>query len=210
MSQSTPTDNEIDVYANSYVLDGNKSAAWRNAFPKSKAKADIVNKNACLFHQLPKVLERVEYFEQIVKEKQREAFEKECEEKIMSKVEMMASLSVMARIKITDVCTFQYVEIDNPDGDEPYYNTIWTMKDAEEIDPDVAACIKSVTMTKFGPKIELFDKMQSKRLLAELAGYTEKAKLEVSGPNGNPLTVVKMSAQEYKQARQEMLDVDDC
>lgn len=34
--------------------------------------------------------------------------------------------------------------------------------------------------------------------------------VEVSGEDGAPMTVVQMSAEDYKQAREEMLKEDDC
>jgi len=59
MSQSTPTQHEIDVYSGEYVLTGDKSKSWRKTFPKSKASDKSVWENACKFHDNPKVLSRI-------------------------------------------------------------------------------------------------------------------------------------------------------
>src|SRR5690606_33508517 len=75
---------------------------------------------------------------------------------VMSREEALERLSLHARIKITDICTFKLVELEDAEGNI-VTNTVWEMKNAEDIDPAVAACIKSVMFTKNGPKIELYD-----------------------------------------------------
>ncbi|HBZ8827823.1 TPA: DUF2280 domain-containing protein [Citrobacter freundii] len=40
--------------------------------------------------------------------------------------------------------------------------------------------------------------------------YTNKHKLEHSGPNGGAIQTITMSKEEYKSARQEMMEDDDC
>lgn len=60
MSQSTPTDHEISVYAGEYVLTGDKAKSWRVAYPRSKANNDAVAVSASRLHNNPKVLLRIE------------------------------------------------------------------------------------------------------------------------------------------------------
>ncbi len=60
MSQSNPTDHEATRYAESYVLYGNQSRAFRNAFPQCKAKADSVHVKASNMHRIDKVQLRIE------------------------------------------------------------------------------------------------------------------------------------------------------
>lgn len=105
---------------------------------------------------------------------------------IMTREEALERLSKSARIKITDICNFSYVELEGVDG-KKYMNTVWTMKDAEDIDPDVAACIKSVTFTKTGPKIELYDANGSIKLLSDMQGWAAPKRTEVTGKDGQPL-----------------------
>lgn len=40
--------------------------------------------------------------------------------------------------------------------------------------------------------------------------YTNKHKFEHSGPNGGAIQAITMSKEEYKSARQEMMEDDDC
>lgn len=105
---------------------------------------------------------------------------------IMSREEALERLSKHARIKITDICTFKLVELEDAEGNT-VTNTVWEMKDAADIDPDVAACIKSVTFTKTGPKIELYDANGSIKLLADMQGWNAAQKHLVGGADGGPI-----------------------
>lgn len=107
---------------------------------------------------------------------------------IMSRDEALERLSKSARVKITDICSFKYIELEGKDG-ETYFDTVWTMKNAEDIDPDIASCIKSVSFTKNGPKIELYDANGSIKLLADMEGWNAPKKTELSGPNEKPIEV---------------------
>lgn len=59
MSQSKPTQSQIDAYAGNYALYGDQSRAWRVAFPKSKAANESINVKASQFHSLVSVRLRV-------------------------------------------------------------------------------------------------------------------------------------------------------
>ena len=60
MSQTNPTSFQINAYAESYVLYGDQSRAWRVTFSDSKAKPDSVNQRASKFHSIVKVQSRIE------------------------------------------------------------------------------------------------------------------------------------------------------
>ena len=59
MSQSDPTQHEIDVYAGEFVLIGDKTKAWRKAYPVSKAKPEAASVAAQKMHNFTKVLLRI-------------------------------------------------------------------------------------------------------------------------------------------------------
>ena len=59
MSQSRPTKHETDTYSGHYVLHGEQSNAFREAFPNSKAKAESTHVRASRFHSLSKVQLRI-------------------------------------------------------------------------------------------------------------------------------------------------------
>ena len=59
MSQSKPTDCQTSAYAESYVLYGDQSKAFRAAFPDTKAKTAHIHTKASLLHGLAKVQQRI-------------------------------------------------------------------------------------------------------------------------------------------------------
>ena len=75
MSQGKPTDSEINLYAEHYVLYGDQTKAFRNAFPASKARAEHQHTSASLFNGLPKVQQRIEELKVIVADKAKERFD---------------------------------------------------------------------------------------------------------------------------------------
>ena len=75
MSQSRPTDAEATTYAESYVLYGNQSRAFRAAFPDSKASDKAINERASVFHRIQKVCERIEELRELGKKVAEEQFQ---------------------------------------------------------------------------------------------------------------------------------------
>ena len=59
MSQSTPTDHDIEVYTSSFILVDDQSGAWRKTYPNSKASDKVVWEKASRFHKLDKVQARI-------------------------------------------------------------------------------------------------------------------------------------------------------
>lgn len=100
---------------------------------------------------------------------------------VMTREEALERLSWSARVTIKDVCDFKNVKIGEDENGEPVFQTVWTMKNAEDIPDHIAASIKSVTITKTGPKIELYDSNAAKKQLADLEGWNSATKHVVSG-----------------------------
>jgi len=63
------------------------------------------------------------------------------------------------------------------------------MKHSEDIDPVIAASIKSVTFTKTGPKIEMYDSNGSIKILSDLQGWNAPRKQEITGKDGSALAI---------------------
>ena len=103
---------------------------------------------------------------------------------IMTKQEAMERLSVSARATIHDICTFKTVQVGEDENGDPIFQTVWEMKHTDEIDPVVAASIKSVTITNGGPKIEMYDSNGSIKILSDLQGWNAPKKTELSGEDG--------------------------
>lgn len=153
-----------------YHKNGNASAAYRFAYNAENMKPATVNRQAKACLDNCKIAARLA-----------ELNRASISNAVMTKQEALEILSVKARIKITDICTFKYVEFTDKETDEVYMNTVWEMKNADDIDPEVAACIKSVTFTKTGPKIELYDSTASKKLLADMLGWNAPVETKMSG-----------------------------
>lgn len=132
---------------------------------------------------------------------------------IMTRQQALERLTLMASTEITDILEFGTVEVKLPgkDGeDETVEETIWRMKDSPEVERRAKASIKSVTMTKYGPKIEMYDSASAIAQMAKMQGWESAQKHIHGGDPANPVVTTVMDAEAYKQARKEMLDADDC
>lgn len=116
----------------------------------------------------------------------------EVKESIMEREEALERLSLMGRTRITDILEFEAVEVAtvNKDGEQEIKTeTIWRLKDSAELQERAAAAIKSVTMTKFGPKIEMHDAASAIAQIAKLRGWEAATKIEHSGTVGHKMTL---------------------
>lgn len=108
---------------------------------------------------------------------------------IMTKQEALERLSKTARATIHDICTFRLTQVGEDADGNPVMQTVWEMKNTEEIDPVIAASIKSVTFTKTGPKIEMYDANGSIKILSDLQGWNAPRKQEITGKDGSALAI---------------------
>lgn len=77
MSQASPTDVEVDVYAQEFIagsFPGDKSKAWRKAYPNSKGSDKNVWEKACTFDKLAKVRQRCEELQGVSRSKAEAVF----------------------------------------------------------------------------------------------------------------------------------------
>ena len=119
---------------------------------------------------------------------------------IMSREEALKILSNNARVKVSDIATFSYVSVGEDEEGNDIMQTVWKMKDSEDIDPEVMSCIKSVTMTKQGPKIELHDQQGAIKQLASMQGWESAQKFEHSSPDGTMSPTGKTLDDFYKDS----------
>jgi phage terminase small subunit len=111
---------------------------------------------------------------------------------IMTRDEALSILSNNARVSMTDIADYRFVEVGKDNDGNDIMQTVWTMKDSSEIDPNVIACIKSVTMTKQGPKIELHDQQGAIKQISAMEGWEAPKKTELSGKNGGTIEVTQI------------------
>lgn len=158
-----------EMFCIKYAKHGNATRAYKEAYNAENMKPATINRKAVELFENGKITARIEELNQMA-----------VSDAVMTKQEALQLLSVKARIKITDVCNFRQEQVGNDEEGNPVYQTVWTMKDAEDIDPNVAACIKSVTVTRTGPKIELYDANASAKLLADMLGWNAPVESNVS------------------------------
>ena len=75
MSQNRPTEKQLDAYAKAFLKTGDKTNAWRVAFPNSKAGMQTQWTKACAFHKLGQVQNRISKFQDRFREKEDKEFD---------------------------------------------------------------------------------------------------------------------------------------
>lgn len=126
---------------------------------------------------------------------------------VLTREQALERLTLIASTEITDILEFATVPVKRvgKNGEEQEIKeTIWRMKDSPEVERRAKAAIKSVTMTKMGPKIEMYDARDAIVQIGKMQGWEAPQKTEHSG------MVAMLSKNDYKQARKEMLKDDDC
>tara|TARA_Y100001937_G_C7097092_1_gene320613 strand:+ start:616 stop:1194 length:579 start_codon:yes stop_codon:yes gene_type:complete len=158
-----------EMFCVNYAKHGNATRAYKEAYSAENMKPATIYVKACELLKNGKIEVRLKELNQMA-----------VSDAVMTKQEALQLLSVKARIRITDVCDFKQEQVGNDEEGNPVFQTVWTMKNAEDIDPAVAACIKSVTVTKTGPKIELYDANASAKLLADMLGWNAPVESNVN------------------------------
>lgn len=111
---------------------------------------------------------------------------------ILTRDEALSILSNNARVSMTDVADYAFQKVGEDAEGNPIMMTVWTMKDSKDIDPAIISCIKSVTMTKQGPKIELHDQHGAIKQLSALQGWEAPRRTELSGKDGGDIVITQI------------------
>lgn len=126
---------------------------------------------------------------------------------IMERDEALEILSNNARVKMSDVADFGFRKVGEDEEGRDIMESVWTMKNGEDIDPAIASCIKSVTMTKNGPKIELHDQQGAIKQLTDIQGWAAPKKAELTGAGGEALQLnANVSSPEIASALAGLMD----
>lgn len=161
-----------EAFCLAYLKTGNASEAYRQVYAATNMKPATINVKASELLSNGKVTVRLAELNQSA-----------VTDSVMTRQRALERLSLIAETSITDILEFDQHEVDGPDG--PISETIWRMKDSDEI-PDVAAAtIKSVTMTKFGPKIEMYDRLSAIQQLARMQGWESAQKHDHTSSDGS-------------------------
>lgn len=108
-------------------------------------------------------------------------------EAVMTREEALERLTRTARVSITDIAEFREEHIGEDEDGNPVYSTQWRIKNSDELTPEAAAAIKSVTATKFGPKLEMHDPHAAIKQLGDMMGWNAPSKHELTGKDGQPM-----------------------
>lgn len=104
---------------------------------------------------------------------------------VMSRQEALERLSKMARVSITDIAEFSEYQAGEDESGDPVMATSWRIKNSQDMSPEAASAIKSVTATKMGPKLELHDPAAAMKQLAELQGWNSATKHDHTSSDGS-------------------------
>ncbi len=165
------------------------SAAYRASLYKSDAMND--NSIKC---QAQKLLNKPHIGHTI-----EEGKKKLINKSIMTREEALERLSMHARIKITDICDFKFAEVGKEEDGSPIMKTVWTVKNSDDIRPEVAACIKSVSCGKDGPKIELYDSDGAIKQLSLMQGWNAAKEYDFKSSDGSMSPTRELSDDEIKE-----------
>lgn len=126
---------------------------------------------------------------------------------IMSREEMMKELSLVARTNSNDLIEWGYRDVKKLNKDtgeeEIVQQSYWTLKSADEINPDHMAAIEEVTVGKEGLKFKRTSKLSAMKQLAELGGYNAAAKHEHSSPDGTLSPTGKSLDDFYRESKRD-------
>lgn len=114
---------------------------------------------------------------------------------VMSRDEILARLSLIARTGITDIVRFKTANIGkDPITGEDAHQTVWTIdEDLQDSDPDKLASIFELEVGKNGPKIKMHNSVQAMAQIAKMQGYEAASKHEIAGPGGGPILTKDVS-----------------
>lgn len=125
---------------------------------------------------------------------------------VMTKQEALERLSSLGRVSLFDLAEFRNSQVGEDEDGKPVYQATWSFKDSSLLRPEDMAAISELTAGPQGLKIKLHDPKAAIKQLGELQGWEAPKKTDL---NGN-IAITTLTKEEYKAARQEMLEDDDC
>lgn len=100
-------------------------------------------------------------------------------EAVMTREEALTRLSEIARTKITDVAEFRRVQVGEDKDGNPVFQSVWRLKNDDDIDKSRAAVISELAAGSQGLKFKLHSPLQAMKQLADLQGWDAPKRLEV-------------------------------
>lgn len=132
------------------------------------------------------------------------------DEAIMTREEALKRLTTMGRARITDLVEFSEHDMGKDEDGRDVIQATWRFKDSVKQSPDLLEAIAELTAGKDGIKLKLHDSRGAIKQMADMEGWQAPTKHEHAGKNGGPIETATLTKEEYKAARREMLEDDDC
>lgn len=118
---------------------------------------------------------------------------------VVTRNEALAKLSHIARANIKDIAEFKNIELGQDADGQPILQSVWRLKDAEDMPQHVAAAIKKVKATPAGITLELHDPIAAIQQIGKMLQW--EAPQRVEGRLN-----VDVSAPEVAEAMKHVLD----
>lgn len=188
-----------EAFCIAYIECGNASDAYRSAYNAEKMKPETIHVKASELMANGKIAVRLKQLNS-----------KAVTDAVMTRQEALERLSGIARTDLADLVEFSTHELGSDQDGNPIIQSTWKVKDSAMQDPEKLAAIAELTAGRDGIKIKTHSPLQAIQQLAKMQGWESATKHEHTGKGGGPVEVAALSRDEYKKARQEMLEDDDC
>lgn len=165
-------------FCNYYVETGNASIAYRKAYSCDRMKDKTINERASRLLKEYKISTRVEVLQAELQKRSD-----------ISKDEAVRFLSHVVRANYLDYVNIACsVEVKaNSEKKEVSINEgsqVVSLKDLSKLTIEQQRCIKSISQSRFGIRLELYDSDNALATLAKMLGWNEATKLETTIKGG--------------------------
>ncbi len=106
---------------------------------------------------------------------------------IMTREEAMQILTNQARTNVSDIADFRKIKVGDDEDGDPVYQTVWDLKNSDELTPEQAASIMEVSAGKDGLKFKMHDQKAAIKQLTEMEGWNAAQRMEHTGKDGEAI-----------------------
>ena len=106
---------------------------------------------------------------------------------IMTREEAMLILTNQARTNVSDIADFRKVRVGEDEEGEAVYQTVWDLKNSDELTPEQSASIMEVSAGKDGLKFKMHDQKAAIKQLSDMEGWNAAQRVEHTGKDGDAI-----------------------
>ncbi|NCP63158.1 MAG: terminase small subunit [Paraglaciecola sp.] len=178
-----------EAFCIEYNRCGNASDAYRASYSAEKMKLETINVKASELLKNGKIAVRLKELNQAA-----------VTSSVMTKQEALERLSLSARVTVNDIAEFSERVVGQDENGADVKETIWRIKNSDEISPLALSAIKSVTATKMGPKLELHDPQAAIKQLSDILGWNAPTKINADLNARTTVVIKDMTGKKPKSA----------